>query len=99
MPYALNNLTSIKNFEFIDGLPPYAKAHGYAYLLLEPRSLILFPEMAEAFASIVRGAAIAERFDGLGDNTSIFNSSFTESLTVFFSHRSFGPDILIYRLP
>lgn len=97
-PYALNNLTSITNKEFIKDLPRHAKQHQYAYVLLEPRSLVMFPEMAEAFAVITKDAEIVQEFKGLGDSTSIFNSAFLEPFPVLFSGKSFGPDILIYRL-
>ncbi len=98
VPHALNNLTSIKNPEFVDKLPSYAREHDYTYLLLEPRSLVLFPEMADAFALITERAEVVKQFDGLGDSTSLFNSAFLEPFPVFFSSKSFGPDILIYRL-
>lgn len=98
VPHALNNLTSIKNPQFVEDLPSYAKEHEYRYLLLEPRSLVLFPEMAEAFASVTEGAEVIQQFDGLGDRTSIFNSAFLEPFPVLFSSKSFGPDIAVYRL-
>src|SRR3989344_5580083 len=97
VPYALNNLTSMKNAEFIDALPAYAKKHNYTYLMVEPRSLVLFPEMAEAFTSITKEAGVVQQFDGLGDSTSLFNSAFLDAFPILFSGRSFGPDILIYR--
>lgn len=97
-PYALNNLTSIGNLEFVANLPTYARQRGYTHLLVEPRSLVMFPEMAEAFATITNDAEIVQEFKGLGDSTSIFNSAFLEPFPVFFSGKTFGPDILIYRL-
>jgi hypothetical protein len=98
VPFALNNLTSIKNLAFVQNLPAYTKKHGYKYLLVEPRSLTLFPEMAEAFASLTENAEVVQRFEGLGDTTSIFNSAFLELFPTLFYSRSFGPDILIYHL-
>jgi len=98
VPHALNNLTSIKNPKFVEDLPSYAKEHAYRYLLLEPRSLVLFPEMAEAFASITEGAELVWRSDGLGDFTSLYNSAFTEPFTRLYEGKSFGPDIMVYRI-
>ncbi|MBI4093736.1 glycosyltransferase family 39 protein [Candidatus Kaiserbacteria bacterium] len=98
VPYALNNLTMLSDKEFIAALPDYATREGYTHLLLEPRSLVLFPEMAEAFASITEGADLAAHFGGLGDFTSLYNSAFTEPFTTLFSGRSLGPDLMIHRI-
>lgn len=97
-PHVLNNLTSISNQDFSAELPQYAKQHGYAYLVLEPRSLVGAPAMARGLMSLTADASIVARFDGFETPMSVWASSFTEPFTSLFQPKLLGPDIVIYRL-
>ncbi len=98
VPYVLNNLTSITNSAFVAQLPLYAKNHHYMYLVLEPRSLSGFPMMSQALSSIVQKSSLAYTLKGLGDTTSLTESSFLDPWWTLFAPKSLGPDIVIYRL-
>ncbi len=97
VPYALNNLTSVSDRAFARDLAEYARRQRYSYFLVEPRSMVEYPEMREAFSGMIESADLVAEFSGFGDYTSIYSSAFTESLATLFEQKSLGPDIFIYQ--
>ena len=99
VPYTLNNLTSLIGTPFMNDLPGYAKSHGYAYLILEPRSLIgAGTSTAFVFQAMTRDASLVAHFDGFGSDMSVWESAFLKSFTTLFTDKMLGPDVLIYHL-
>ena len=98
-PYVLNNLTSLIGEPFMNDLPKYARAHGYEYLILEPRSLPSAGTTTQkAFASLTKDASVVAHFDGFGYEMSLDESQFREPFTTLFQNKLLGSDIVIYRL-
>ena len=98
-PYALNNLTSLIGEPFMNDLPEYARAHGYEYLILEPRSLPSAGTTTQrVFASLTKDASTVAHFDGFGYSMSLDESQFREPFTTLFQNKLLGSDIVVYRL-
>ncbi len=97
VPYALNDLTSISNSDFMLHLPSYARIEQYGYILVEPRSLLASPASGAIASTTNAGLPIAQ-FDGLGDDMSLYNSSFTQPLVDLFKKDALGPDVIVYKL-
>lgn len=98
VPHTFNNLTSVTDQEFIEKLPEYARASGYDYLVVEPRSLAQLPRHASSIERIVQDAELVRSIQGFGDDMSLYNSAFTLPILVLFEGKMLGPELLIYRL-
>ena len=97
LPHALN-IFDVKNGAFFADLPRYVKEHGYTYLLLDPSYAFDARSQEAAFAPLLGGAIIFERWQGQGGDASLSASAFPAPLTALFSGRLLGPDVVVYRI-
>lgn len=95
-PHALN-LYAVTNEEFFKKLPRYARTHGYTHLLYE-QGYAAENLRDEYFEPLISTAVPLKTWQGLGDTTSITESSFRDPPSVLFSGSSLGPTIVLYQL-
>jgi hypothetical protein len=96
-PHVLNAYT-ISNRSFFETLPSYLREHGYRYVVLTPDTVLENSLLEEGLSPIMKEGEIVAQFDGMGSRFSIGNSSFLDPVTLLFSGKSFGPNVVIYRV-